>query len=65
MVLAANPDFFFLFLYFAHVSPTLYHGFFYRCYVNFDIMRRVMEQYFNLNVVQVMNITGIFEFTEC
>ncbi|XP_046461967.1 probable cysteine--tRNA ligase, mitochondrial [Daphnia pulex] len=29
------------------------------CYVNFDIMRRIMEQYFNLNVVQVMNITDI------
>ncbi|KAI9550338.1 putative cysteinyl-tR synthetase [Daphnia sinensis] len=29
------------------------------CYVNFDIMRRVMEQYFNLNVIQVMNITDI------
>ncbi|XP_057367259.1 probable cysteine--tRNA ligase, mitochondrial [Daphnia carinata] len=29
------------------------------CYVNFDIMRRIMEQYFNLNVIQVMNITDI------
>lgn len=31
----------------------------YRCYMNFDIMRRVLEQYFNLNVIQVMNITGM------
>lgn len=29
-----------------------------RAYVNFDIMRRIMETYFDLNVVQVMNITG-------
>lgn len=29
------------------------------CYMNFDIMRRVLEQYFNLNVIQVMNITDI------
>jgi len=28
-------------------------------YVNFDILRRIMENYFDLNVVQVMNITDI------
>lgn len=32
------------------------HG---RCYVNFDLMRRVMEHYFDMNIIQVMNITGI------
>jgi len=28
-------------------------------YVNFDILRRIMENYFDLNVIQVMNITDI------
>lgn len=26
--------------------------------MHFDIMRRIMENYFDVNVVQVMNITG-------
>lgn len=29
------------------------------CYVNFDIIRRIMENHFNLSVFQVMNITDI------
>jgi hypothetical protein len=64
MVLAADPDIIFNILFMFLILYIM--DFFYRCYVNFDIMRRIMEQYFNLNVVQVMNITGnIFEFTEC
>jgi len=29
------------------------------CYVKFDIIRRVLENYFHLSVFQVMNITNV------
>ena len=34
---------------------------FYRTYVSFDIMRRILNSYFHYNVVQVMGITDIDE----
>lgn len=33
--------------------------FFYRSYISFDILRRVLANYFNYNVLYVMNITDI------
>ncbi|GAB6032620.1 hypothetical protein CHUAL_011502 [Chamberlinius hualienensis] len=49
-------------LYWYMCGPTVYsdahigHGF---CYVKFDIIRRILESFFNINVVQVMGITDI------
>jgi len=38
---------------------TIFVQFCFSCYVKFDIIRRILENYFQLSVFQVMNVTNV------